>query len=204
LQKFIQDGKKKHDEATRYSGMVADEAERLIKLTDGFMRFTKLNPPELKPTSVTSLCKEMIDRFKQVLPKGVDLEVDCERNLPQLMLDAAQISIAIDHLIDNAIAAVSKNGKIAIKVLLVERQWEKDDSNKVVEIRIIDTGPGIPKKYHTKIFEPYFSLKEGGTGLGLAMVKKIIQDHGGTVSLESSKGHGSTFIITLPVRKDEG
>lgn len=202
LQKFITTSKEKQDEASRYSTMASEEAERLIKLTNGFMRFTKLDPPEFKPTSLKGIIEEVVNRFRQMLSGDVDIKVDCEETLPKLMLDAAQMSIVIDYLVDNAIAAVGAKGQISINASLRERVEDDSGKTKEAEIRVRDTGTGIPEKYKERIFEPYFSLKEGGTGLGLCMAKKIVENHGGVIFFESSKGKGTTFIIRLPLVKE--
>jgi signal transduction histidine kinase len=73
------------------------------------------------------------------------------------------------------------------------------DTGDFIEIAVSDTGPGIPPEHRDRIFEPYFTTKEGGTGLGLALAYKIIQEHNGTIGVESRVGSGATFAITLPV-----
>lgn len=198
LQKFIATSKERQDEAAKYSLMATEEAERLVKLTNGFMRFTKLEMPEFKSVALELIVKEVVDRFKQMLSSGIEISVVTDRNLPKLMLDRAQISIAIDHLVDNAIAAITGKGKVTIKASLREEALESGKT-KGVEISVSDTGAGIPLKYKNRIFEPYFSLKEEGTGLGLCMVKKLIENHNGTVNFNSEEGQGTTFTIRLPL-----
>lgn len=171
---------------------------RLVKLTNGFLRFTKLDQPEFKPAALEPIVKEVVARFRQMLSKDIEISVALDRNLPKLMLDRAQISIALDHLVDNAIAAIEGKGVVTIKASLCEEaSYPKKAGH--VELSVVDTGRGIPHKYKARIFEPYFSMKEGGTGLGLCMVKKLVENHNGTVSFESAEGQGTTFTIRLPL-----
>jgi len=186
----------------RYAAIGTEEVRRLLDLTDGFMRFSKLTPPKREPCSVEELANRVVARIKPVLPSKVSLKVQCDPALPEVEADKAQLSTVLDHLLDNALAAVGKQGKITIKAKPVERLDSKGTAVASVEIRISDTGGGIPSKYIHKVFEPYFSLKKKGTGLGLTMVRKIVEDHGGTITIDSKEGLGTTFIIILPVKGD--
>ena len=95
---------------------------------------------------------------------------------------------ALINLIDNAIAATSSDNSVEVNVNL--------DYN-VVTIEVIDKGEGIPNENLQKIFEPYFSTKRSGVGLGLSIVKKIVEEHGGNIEVESEVGQGTRFVITL-------
>jgi two-component system nitrogen regulation sensor histidine kinase NtrY len=203
LEKLILEKKDKKQEASRYSAIVADEVERLLKLTDGFMRFTKLEPPRRKPLRVEKIVEKLIERIELTLPKDVEILAEFTPDLPEISVDRDQISTALDHLLNNALAAVDKKGKITIKVSFLEKLDKQGVPLPVIEIRVSDTGPGIPPEYRLKVFEPYFSLKKGGSGLGLTMAKRIVEDHTGTITLDSVEGLGTTFIMTLPLRGGE-
>lgn len=203
LEKIIAAKAGKKVEAERYSRIIGNEVERLLKLTDGFMRFTKLEPPRQKPSRIEKIIQELIERIEPTLPKDVEILTEFTSDLPEISVDRDQISTALDHLLNNALAAVDKKGKITIKVSFLEKLDKQGVPLPVIEIRVSDTGPGIPPEYHSKVFEPYFSLKAGGTGLGLAIARKIIEDHQGTLNLDSVEGLGTTFIMTLPLRGGE-
>ncbi|MBD3285844.1 GHKL domain-containing protein, partial [candidate division WOR-3 bacterium] len=198
LEKMISTGKDKDKEVTRYSRIVSEEIERLIRLTDGFMKFTKIEPPEREPVDIKKLIDNLVSRLKPTLPRGVDIIVEITEDQPEVKLDRHQISTVFDHILDNALKAVDKGGKITIKSSYIEILDKEGKSMPAVEIRITDTGPGIPPEYRKKVFEPYFSLKKGGTGLGLSIARKIIEDHHGRITVDSLEGLGTTFIVILP------
>jgi two-component system sensor histidine kinase HydH len=116
---------------------------------------------------------------KVILPKQ-DIEI---------IADVVNIEIVFVNLIMNAIQAMNNSGQITI--------WSELGDDKVT-IKVSDTGPGIPADIMPKIFEPLFTTKQTGTGLGLVSCKTIIEQHGGTIGVESKEGSGATFIITLP------
>lgn len=203
LEKIIAAKAGRKVEAKRYSRIIGNEVERLLKLTDGFMRFTKLEPPRREPSRMKRLVQELLARLEPALHKDVEILAEFTPDLPEISVDRDQISTALDHLLNNALAAVDKKGKITIKVSFLEKLDKQGVPLPVIEIRVSDTGPGIPPEYHSKVFEPYFSLKAGGTGLGLAIARKIIEDHQGTLNLDSVEGLGTTFIMTLPLRGGE-
>jgi two-component system nitrogen regulation sensor histidine kinase NtrY len=203
LEKLILEKKDKKQEASRYSAIVAGEVERLLKLTDGFMRFTKLEPPRRKPLRVEKIVEKLIERIEPTLPKDVEILAEFTPDLPAISVDREQISTALDHLVDNALVAVDKKGRITIKAAFIEKLDANGNTVPAIEIRVSDTGPGIPQEYRSKVFEPYFSLKKGGSGLGLTMARRIVEDHKGTITLDSVEGLGTTFIMTLPLKGGE-
>lgn len=129
-------------------------------------------------------------------PKAAEMDVTLSLTLPEtpltLTLDERRIKQALINLIKNALE-VSKAGS-QIRVVVATRQG--DDQ---VFIKVTDQGPGVDEKYRQKLFTPYFSTKGNGTGLGLAHSRKILQTHGGTVTLLSSSAQGSTFALVLPL-----
>ena len=106
------------------------------------------------------------------------------------MIDKDQITQAVLNILLNSIEAVDKNGEIMIDVKRV---------NDGIQLSISDNGKGISKENVDKIFEPFFTTKKSGTGIGLALVKKIIDMHNGKIAIESKEGEGTRFIISLPV-----
>lgn len=97
------------------------------------------------------------------------------------------------NLLDNALASLKDGGEIRLAARLVP------DSRRV-EVEVADTGPGIPDRDKSRIFEPYYSTKRGGTGLGLAIVHAIVSDHGGHIRVEDNVPHGARFIFDLPLK----
>jgi signal transduction histidine kinase len=109
-------------------------------------------------------------------------------------MDKRHIKQALLNLVQNAMAAMPEGGNLGIAVAA---------TNDELTISVSDTGTGIPEDMLTKIFEPYFTTKKSGTGLGLTITFKIIKEHSGEISLESKEGKGSTFTIHLPVPQKE-
>jgi signal transduction histidine kinase len=99
--------------------------------------------------------------------------------------------VACTDIIENAVSAIVGSGAITIRTSYVVK-------DKKVAVSVADTGKGIPERYLSKVFEPYFTLKPGGTGLGMAITKRIIEDHKGTIAIQSQEGKGTTVTITLP------
>jgi signal transduction histidine kinase len=118
----------------------------------------------------------------------VDLSLAPE--LPPVMADARQIEQAVGNLAQNALQAMPEGGRLTLGTRRVRDQ---------VEITVRDTGPGVPEELRARIFEPFYSTKASGTGLGLPLVREITAAHGGQCSLESAPGEGSCFVLSLPL-----
>jgi signal transduction histidine kinase len=113
-------------------------------------------------------------------------------DLPSVALDHDQMGVACSNIIENAVSAIVGSGVITIRTWCIV-------GKKKVAVSVTDTGKGIPERYLAKVFEPYFTLKAGGTGLGMALTKRIIDDHKGTIRIESKEGTGTTVTVELPV-----
>ena len=125
------------------------------------------------------------------------MKLDLQPDLPLLDLDEEQMDRALANLVTNAVAAMPGKGALTIRTRAVS-----DGTH--VALEVADTGPGIPEEYRAKLFQPFFTRKQGGTGLGLTIARKVVQDHGGTIEVESELGKGSTFSIVLPAGKSVG
>lgn len=201
------------DRVKKYVGYVKDEVARLKKMTDAFMRFTKLNPPELRPRDVNELVCKVVAKYEGALAKGVLLELNLDDKLPSVALDEEGIGNVLDIVIENAIEAMpaavgsrqhTANRTLRIRTLPETVDGRQNTANRPagVRVEVEDTGLGIPQKYLDKVFEPYFTHgKPDGTGLGLALAKKIVEDHKGRIEVESREGTGTTVTVTLPAEK---
>jgi signal transduction histidine kinase len=117
------------------------------------------------------------------------------RGASQGGLDAEQIKQVLQNLLRNAIEATGEGGRVHIEA----RPVAKAGAVQQVQIEVSDSGAGIPEEHLEKIFTPFFTTKDSGTGLGLAVAHRIIEDHGGTMEVTSQVGRGTTFVITLPI-----
>ena len=113
-------------------------------------------------------------------------------DIPPLNIDRRQIKQAMINLVDNAIASIKTTGKISITLT-------NDPVLNIVRIEVADNGPGISDEDKTHLFEPYFSTKKAGMGLGLTIVSTIVADHNGTIQVQDNQPHGAKFVIELPV-----
>jgi signal transduction histidine kinase len=178
-------------DSQRYVESMKDDIDRLKKMADGFMRLTKLEPPKLAPDDINEVVRQCAGKFESVKPAGVEFSYELAEGLPSVALDRDQMAVACSNIIENAISAMGDVGRLVVRTSFIV------GDGKVV-VSMSDTGRGIPERYLTKVFEPYFTLKPGGTGLGMALTKRIIEDHKGTIRIESREGIGTTVTIELP------
>jgi len=128
----------------------------------------------------------------------VEFSVQIPPDLPPFRMDSEQLHQVLLNLVLNGVQAIDGAGKItlAAKVNTAGGPGQAD----LVEISVGDTGAGIPPESLERIFRPFYTTKRGGTGLGLSLCRRIIRQHGGTLSVESQLGKGSRFILRLPMR----
>jgi two-component system nitrogen regulation sensor histidine kinase NtrY len=172
------------------------EVEQLSQVVSDFIAMGKqseLNKIQFKLTGVIDQVKTLIKQ--QLLHKNITLSV-AEMNGLMVTADIEQLRLVFLNLIVNAIAAVSENGHIWIDAVC-----SLADQN--VTISVFDDGPGIQTADLENIFEPYFTSKPEGTGLGLALVKRIIEDHNGKIHAENRDEGGARFILSLPLEEND-
>jgi signal transduction histidine kinase len=176
-------------------GIVA-EANQLESAVSQFLKFASPEPLHLAPVRLNDLvagCSQAAsERCRQA---GVKLDQRLAQEVGEVSLDAAMFRRALLNLILNGIEAML--GKEAGGTLTVETRRDPDG----VSLTITDTGCGIPKGSLDRVFTPFFTTKEKGAGMGLAIVQKIVVSHGGRISLESEEGKGPAVIIHLPSGK---
>jgi len=171
--------------------VIEAEVERLSKMADGFMRLASFEPLKLEPRDLNQLVERVVEERGIRLRPDIELKLELQPGLPPVNLDEEQMARALANLVDNAVTAMNGRGGLTIQTRL------SDDGRQVV-VEVSDTGPGIPEEYRAKLFQPFFTRTPGGTGLGLVIVKKTVEDHGGTVEVESQVGRGTTFRVLLP------
>jgi signal transduction histidine kinase len=129
------------------------------------------------------------------VPAGIETEVDCPAGLPPALADAGQIRIALGNLIRNACEAMPSGGRLTLR---------GRGLGDAVEVAVIDTGVGIAPDDLGRIMEPLYSTKARGLGLGLALVRMIVERNGGAIQVASESGRGSTFTVRLAVAPQGG
>lgn len=165
--------------------------EHIRNLVNQFSTFAKFPEVNLKQYSIETIVNETIALYKEGL-ENVEIKTNFGKNIPDLNLDFQHMKQAFINLFDNAVSALNNNGIIIATISF-------DEILQIVTIEIADNGKGIADSEKTKLFEPYFSTKTSGMGLGLAIVNSIITDHHGSIRVQDNKPKGARFIIELPV-----
>ena len=180
-------------EAAQLCRAITTEVDRLTGITEEYLHFARLPKPKLQPEPLEPILVNLAAFEREVLStRGVELELDVDDAAPAVMADDSQLRQALLNLVRNAAEALDEIG--GGHIWLRTRRREPG----AVEIVVEDDGPGIAEELAGRLFEPFFSTKEGGTGLGLAMTHQIIREHGGEIHLDSRPGHGTRFTVTLP------
>jgi PAS domain S-box-containing protein len=170
-----------------------DEIARLDQIINQFLHAIRPTQPELQPTSVNEVVAETLTLMERELgDRDILVERELAAGLPRILLDRAQLKQAFYNIIKNALQAMRSGGILRIRT-------EADDTH--VTISFVDSGHGIAPEQIGQLFEPYFTTKQNGTGLGLMIVQRIVREHGGTIEVESDKGRGTTFRIKLPIHE---
>ncbi|HME88481.1 MAG TPA: ATP-binding protein [Chthoniobacterales bacterium] len=166
------------------------EVNRLDSIITQFLRAIRPSRPELRPENVNSLVEEAVRFFApEIKDRDIVVEQELRSDLPLVQLDRDQMKQAFYNVIKNSFEAMKNRGILRIRTNV-------DESH--VIIRFSDTGGGISPENLSRVFEPYFTTKASGTGLGLLIVRRIVREHGGELSIESSEGKGLSVTIRLP------
>jgi signal transduction histidine kinase len=172
--------------------IVKEEIGRLNSIVQDFLFTVRPMSMTLSREDVNYILKDMIDFLKYELREAnIDVVFDLDEELPTVLVDPKYLKQAFLNVIKNAMQAIGSGGEIRI---VTEESPDGD-----VVIRIIDNGEGIPESIMGKIFEPYFTTRRSGTGLGLVIVYKIVKELGGEIKVKSKEGEGTVFSIKLPV-----
>jgi signal transduction histidine kinase len=196
---------KSPEKAPEYYRIITAESRRLTQLIDNILDFSKIEAGrkqyELARCNIADVVEDVLSTYKyQLLNTGFELTADVRRDLPAALIDRDAISQVVLNLVDNAVKYSTDVKKVVVRTL--ER-----DGNIIVEVS--DSGIGIPRSEHKKIFEKFYRVSTGsvhntkGSGLGLAVVKHIVEAHRGQVLVESSPGKGSRFTVLIPSLRAE-
>ncbi len=183
------------EEAENMKGLLAvvkEEVDRLNSIVQDFLFAVRPMSMNLDRENINELIQELVEFLKyELLEQDVDVVLELGDDLPLLLTDAKYLKQALLNVIKNAVEAIQEQGRIRIRT----SQSAAGD----VVIDIMDNGKGIPEDHMGKIFEPYFTTRKFGTGLGLVIVYKVVKEFGGEIKVKSEEKVGTTFTITLPV-----
>jgi two-component system, sporulation sensor kinase E len=177
----------------QYLEVAKGEINRLDYIITQFLQAIRPVPPQLKPDSLNNVVEKTLDLLKPELEnRGLTVTTKLARRLAAAPLDATQMQQVLVNLIKNAMQAMTRGGTLALQT------GENDDG---VWVSVADTGGGIPQEQINRIFEPFYTTKKKGSGLGLMIVQRIVRAHNGRIELESRVGRGTTFRIWLPLHE---
>jgi signal transduction histidine kinase len=181
------------EETTKeYLDMISSEVRNSEKIVSDLLDLSRTKPAERERVEVSELIVQVLDRHNP--PEEVQVSTEIGPDLPSVFVDPSQIGQVLDNLLTNAYQAMPEGGKLSI-----EAKVEEDR----LLVSITDTGTGISQENIEGLFEPLFTTKARGTGLGLAVCKNLVEANGGSIEVESQEGKGSTFTVILPTRPDD-
>jgi nitrogen fixation/metabolism regulation signal transduction histidine kinase len=170
---------------------ILSQVRLLRQIAAEFSSFASSPTPRPVATSPADLVAEVVEPYRAGLPAGVSLSVNVPFDLPVLEIDRSLVGRALTNMIENALHAMPRGGSLRVDGRLSE-------DGRAVRLELRDTGVGMDRAALERIFEPYFSTKAVGTGLGLTIAKRNIEIHGGTIAVESAPGRGTTVVVEIP------
>jgi len=194
LLKELEDKFGQNSSAYESAALIRHEINRINNILEEFVKFAKFPEPQFHTNSINSVISEVTALISSsVKDKDVKIEMSLQDDIPEFKFDARQFKEVLINLMQNAIKSLNNNDR-NLKI-------KSATSAENVIITVKDTGEGIPEKYIDKIFTPFFSTKEEGLGLGLPIVQRIIESHGGKIECTSTVGEGTIFEICLPMER---
>jgi two-component system sensor histidine kinase HydH len=176
----------------KYSEVMIQEVERLDRVIANLLDYANPKAPAQERTALADIIHRSIALITDdAKAKKVDVTVEIEEKIPPVKVDKDQITQVLLNIALNGLDAMKEGGKLTIRSFM-------DEESNVVIIEVEDTGHGIPEKELPRIFDPFYTTKKTGTGLGLAIAHRIVENHGGTLSVKSTGKSGTMFRITVP------
>ena len=184
---------KERDELQHSIEICRGEINRLDSIVTQFLRAIRPSRPQLQPENINTIVEEAVRFFSaEIEARDIVVETELRSDLPLLQLDRGQMKQAFYNVIKNSFEAMKRRGILRIRT-------DMDESH--VRVSFIDTGGGMSAETLSHVFEPYYTTKERGTGLGLLIVRRIVREHGGELAIESTEGKGLTLSIRLPFKE---
>ena len=181
------------DKLEQYLAVAKGEINRLDYIVTQFLQAIRPTPLQLKAVVLNDVVERTLELLRPELDnRGITIKTKLARQLPATPLDPTQVQQALVNLVKNAMQAMTRGGTLTLQT------GENQDA---VWVSVADTGGGIPQEQINRIFEPFYTTKKKGTGLGLMIVQRIVRAHNGRIELDSHVGRGTTFRLWLPLQE---
>jgi signal transduction histidine kinase len=187
-------------ETSEFLGVIVEEVNRLNTVVTQFLDYSRPLKQSFAPVDLGDVVNRTVKLLQNDIPERVTLKLELAEKLPKVQADAEQLKQVLINLVQNAVQAMPGGGVLAVATRSPDEApaWRLSGGPEGVELRVRDTGGGIPEEAKQHIFVPFYTTKEKGTGLGLAICQRIVKSHGGTISMASKVGEGTEFVIRLP------
>ncbi len=180
------------DELEQSIKVARDEIGRLDSIVTQFLRAIRPSKPQLQPANINAIVEETLHFFApEIEARDIVVESELRSDLPLVQIDRDQMKQAFYNIIKNSFEAMKRRGILRIRT-------DMDDSH--VRVSFTDNGGGMSAEALSRVFEPYYTTKSRGSGLGLLIVRRIVREHGGELAIESAEGKGLTLTIRLPFK----
>ena len=184
---------KRDPEVDKYLNVILEESERLESLVTQVHEYTSVLAATLAMDDIRATLHDVVNKFEPIAQQqGVTLVTKIDESLPLTRMASSQIMTALSNIMENALEAMPNGGELVL---------EATQRNSQLFIKILDTGHGIRQEYLNSVYDPFFSSKTHGAGLGLAVVYQIVKNHDGEITIQSQEGKGTSVTIQLPVRR---
>ena len=174
--------------------IIRGELHRLESIVDHFLRLAGPSELELEQVEVLKIVTHVCELLRpEAAARNIEVIPQLEANLPSLQADPVRLTQALMNLVINAMQAIERNGRIEVTATR---------AGQLILIKVIDSGPGIPQEKLASIFDPYFTTKEQGSGLGLWIAQQIATAHGGSIQAHNQDPGGAVFVMALPLARE--
>lgn len=219
----LAEGMDPDDSHQRFTRIILDEVGRLNRIVEGLLSYARPSCPELREASVEDVARRAVEMVRaSAEEKGIRLSVKIRARIPRIYIDREQIEQVLLNLLRNAEEAMPNGGEIGLEIGVARRQryrrrlpgrraGDRGRSRpaggpmmRFVQIKVSDSGHGIPREMLSRVFNPFFTTRSKGTGLGLSLSQSIVREHGGFLTARSVVNKGTTFQLDLPVERRQG